>query len=70
MSANFRFVICVDVEADGLKEAYRSLYKHMGLLPEDMEWESTDEWYDEDGEQGDPDVLQDVRMTVFDEEEI
>jgi hypothetical protein len=63
---NYRIVICVDIEADSLTLAYGKLHDFMGTVPTDVEWESTDEWFDdEDGEPGDPDAMQKARMKFF-----
>jgi hypothetical protein len=67
----YRFVICVDIEADDLHLAYAKLYDFMGRNSpvgwnrKDLDWESTDENYDHDGDEIDPDVMQAARMEVF-----
>jgi len=61
----FRFVLCVDVEADSLEEAYNKLYEAMKLQP--FGWETTDEAYSSDGEQVAPDVVH--KLVPPDEEE-
>ena len=46
-------MICVDIDADTPTEAYGKLYEAMGKVEKenkDIQWESSDEWYDEDGE--------------------
>lgn len=58
-----RFVICVDVEEDNPTRAYGVMYEAM--KKSELEWESTDEWFDSDGELGDPDSLQRSRMSYF-----
>ena len=70
----YRFVICVDVDADDLKSAYGKLFRFMGVKQapvginrSDIDWESTDENYDDDGEEIDPDVMQAARMEVFED---
>lgn len=63
----YRIVICVDIHAETLKEAYGKLYDSM-KQPEgsDLDWESTDEWFDdEDGALGTPEELQEARMAVY-----
>lgn len=63
----YRIVICVDIHADSLELAYGKLYDFM-KQPEgsDLDWESTDEWFDGDGtEPGDPEVLQMARMKSY-----
>jgi len=59
-----RFVICVDVDEDNLKAAYLKLATELSKIPS-IEWESSDEAYDDDGEEIDPDILQDIRMRVL-----
>ena len=64
----FRLVICLDVSADSLEDAYETVYKQMAKLTtttKDMDWESSDEWFDQDGVLGDPDTLQEARMRVI-----
>lgn len=63
----YRIVICVDIHAETLEEAYGKLYDFM-KQPEgsDLDWESTDEWFDDDGTgPEDPKVLQAARMAVY-----
>jgi len=63
MSDSFRLVICVDVDANDLADAYGKVYEAMAKLPEGMDWESSDEWFDDSGDStGDPDELQAARM--------
>lgn len=65
----YRIVVCIDVEADSLTEAYRRVYKKMRVVDNpDFQWESSDEWYDDSGESVDPDTCSDIRMKVFAEE--
>ncbi len=46
-----RFVICVDVEAEDVDEAYAMLYDAMKAVDrKGVEWESTDEVYGSNGE--------------------
>ncbi len=46
-----RFVICVDVEAEDVDEAYAMLYDAMKAVDRSgVEWESTDEVYGSNGE--------------------
>jgi hypothetical protein len=58
----YRLIICVDVETNSLADAYKQVYE--GMTKSGLDWESSDEWYDKDGETGDPDVLQEARMEV------
>ena len=43
----YRFVVCVDIEAENLPEAYEKLLGRMNA----NDWESTDEAYGPDGEE-------------------
>lgn len=58
-----RLVVCIDVESETLAEAYAEVYR--GMTASGLEWESSDEWFDEDGGLGDPDRLQAARMAYF-----
>ena len=63
MKSQYRFVICVDVEDTDLSAAYSKLYDAMGKISSpQLEWESTDEAYFEDGEGIDPQLLQKARQ--------
>lgn len=60
--STYRFVICVDVEESDLSLAYSKLYHSMKLISsKELDWESTDEAYFEDGEEVDPNILQKAR---------
>lgn len=66
MSKYYRLVICLDVEADSLESAYEKVYRTMGGVDcREFQWESTDEAYDEDGNQVEEEEMQRVRHTVF-----
>lgn len=69
---SYRLVICLDVQANDLQNAYKKVYRAMGLVEAETEgeiqWESTDEWFDKDGYPGDLENLQETRMNVFQEE--
>jgi hypothetical protein len=62
--AKFRLIVCFDIEAPNLTEAY-------GLLSPKVEatgipWETTDEWYNAEEEApGDPEELQEAIMANF-----
>lgn len=60
--SRYRLIVCIDIEADSLKEAYLAMRDNMiiGDAPACRGWETSDEWYgpDGDGEAGDPDELQ------------
>jgi hypothetical protein len=60
----YRFVICVDVDATSLENAYNDLYDSMKeISSQSLEWESTDEAYFPDGEEVDPIILQKARLS-------
>ena len=61
----YRLIIAVDVNADDLADAYARVYRFMGTTPPGMDWESTDEAYDPDGEIIDADLLQTARLAFF-----
>jgi len=61
-----RLIICIDLDTDNVEEAYNEVRNAMDKSP--LEWESSDEWYDVDGEEGDPEELQHARMRVFNKE--
>lgn len=56
----YRFVVCIDVPAKDLPEAYRKMRRFLtdGNPENALGWETTDEWYKPDGEQGDDRELQ------------
>lgn len=64
---SYRFVVCIDVDAEGMTEAYGKL--HEGLSVVNFEgyegWESTDENFDEDGELVPPETMQQHRDEFF-----
>ena len=62
---SIRLVICVDIETDDVMEAYRQV--RQAMFTSCLDWESSDEWFDSDGELGDPEVLQAARMKAFGE---
>jgi hypothetical protein len=43
----YRFVVCIDLEAESLSEAYALLYQKMASTF--IDWETTDEAYNPDG---------------------
>ena len=54
----YRFLICVDVDATSLENAYSDLYDSMKeISSQSLEWESTD------GEEVDPIILQKARLS-------
>lgn len=60
-----RICVCIDVDTDNLKGAYKAVHDALCELPEGMEWESTDEWYDDAGERIDEDALSAARLRVL-----
>lgn len=61
----YRLVVCIDIPAVTLEEAYHRLYYTMAGLPKDIEWESTDEAFDQEGELIPPNKVQEARMKFF-----
>jgi len=71
----YRIVVCIDVYANDLEQAYEKVFESMnaacatppvGRPSGDMEWESSDEAFDPDGHEIDPDELSAARAAVFD----
>ena len=60
--SRYRLIVCIDIEAESLKEAYLAMRDNMiiGDAPSCRGWETSDEWYGPggDGEAGDPEELQ------------
>jgi len=52
--SNYRLIVCIDIEADSLKEAYVAMRDNMiiGDAPACRGWETSDEWYGPEGEDG------------------
>ena len=65
----YRIVVCVDVDAADLTDAYRAVYACMTSLAtvSVIEWESSDEWYAEDGQRIEQDAIDLARVTVLQE---
>jgi len=61
----FRLVVCIDIEADSLQEAYGKLWRGMAPTVFEDAWESSDEWYGSDGEPGTEEELSDARSAFF-----
>ena len=61
----FRLVVCIDIEAKNLSEAYGKLWRGMAVTMMSEDWESSDEWYGEDGELGSEEELAAARMAFF-----
>ncbi len=64
---SYRLVICIDVDAESLTQAYGRVHKGMGDVNfEGLEgWESTDENFDEDANIIPPEVMQQARDKFF-----
>lgn len=63
---SIRIVVCLDIEAATPTEAYKKLYQQMPKLHDaGIDWESTDEWYDEDGEALSPEQITEIRQNVL-----
>lgn len=58
-----RIVVCIDVDHDTLEDAYREVYEAMTATG--LAWESSDEWFDVDGQQVIEEACQAARMKVF-----
>lgn len=48
----FRLIVCFDIDADSLEEAYAKL--RPAVEQAGFPWETSDEWYDHDNESGEP----------------
>ena len=60
-----RIIVMIDTDHDDAAEAYRQVFDTMQST--DMEWESTDEWYEADGAViSETDVI-DARCEIFTE---
>lgn len=47
MTSEYRIVVCVDVPAENAQTAYEKI--HASMMATGLPWESTDEWFDTDG---------------------
>jgi len=66
----FRIGIMIDVDATSLKEAYKRVYNTMGevsMSEGDIDWESSDEWFDEDGQMLNEDEVSSIRLEALKE---
>lgn len=64
----YRLVVCVDIDAPSLLEAYGKLYETMAKITgpnTGLYWESSDEAYDSDGEPIDEDELGRAQTEYF-----
>lgn len=65
----FRLVVCIDVDAESLLEAYGKVYEAMGKITgptSGMDWESSDEAYTPDAEPISEEELSKTRMAYLD----
>ena len=71
---SIRICVCIDVGTGDPTEAYRFVKKLMdqAVYTDNVArfdgWESSDEWYGEDGEPIDESVIQEARMKVLADE--
>lgn len=63
---SFRLVVAIDIEAESLQEAYGKLHKT--LTATKLAWESSDEAYDQNGEEIDEEDLHKARSAFYEEE--
>lgn len=63
-----RIVVCLDVNLDDAREAYKLLHDVLNPLAESgIEWETTDEWFDSEGEPIDEDAVMALRSTALEQ---
>ena len=58
-----RIVICIDTDHADADAAYQQVYKTMADTG--LEWESSDEWFDVDGDPIPEEAVQECRERVF-----
>jgi hypothetical protein len=58
-----RIVVCIDLDTDQLDEAYRQVYDTMGRTG--LDWESSDEWFYDDGGEIPEFIISAARMNAF-----
>ena len=63
-----RLIVCMDFDTDNLEEAYRKLRDCMARANPSDGWETSEEWYDGDGETGSEEELHSVILKVLGEE--
>jgi hypothetical protein len=61
-----RICVLIDVGTSSPVEAYRTVRRALDAAR--LDWESSDEWYDADGDAIDPEEVQQIRKRVFAEE--
>jgi len=66
---DYRLIVCFDIEAENLQEAYACLREELVNPVLGLAWETSDEWYGPDGIQGDPRELQVAIIATLDQEE-
>lgn len=65
---SYRIVICVDIDASSAQDAYEKLYDAMAEAErsdDDICWESSDEWYDDAGDEISAEDAQEARLAAF-----
>jgi hypothetical protein len=64
MDETYRFIICVDIDAENDEAAYKLLREQMDLIKagSGLNWESTDEAYMPDGDPVDPKRILEIIM--------
>jgi hypothetical protein len=65
LTKEYRIVVCIDVEASSPEDAYSKVYDMMMKIEPSQAWESSDEWYDEDGELIDELRVSQARLEVL-----
>ncbi len=62
-----RIVVCIDTELDDtLEQAYEHVYRAMdSIVSDQLIWESSDEWFDTDGELIPEAIISATRMAVL-----
>lgn len=63
-----RIVCCIDVDTDDPIEAYKQVHHVLNpLASKGIEWETTDEWFDSEGEPIDKDTVMALRSTALEQ---
>lgn len=69
-STGCRIVVSIDLPTDDPEEAYRQLYRFLATAEEhQIQWESTDEWFDNDGNYVCVDRISEIRLKIIEEYE-
>ncbi len=65
---DFRLVVCFDICAPTLKEAYIIMRDALTMGDKPLVWETSDEWYSQEADEaGDPLELQEAIIAAFNE---